>query len=134
LLSGGASVKNGLKFDGEKIDLSLMPPEWIYAFSELFAAGIKKGYPRDNWQEGFDDNRLIAAALRHLMSWRMGHVTDEDGPPHPLVRAAWNLMVLWWQHRDEGHSPALRSGEISEEQRQRNVDGVKALVAGVLGR
>jgi len=27
LLSGGASVKNGLKFDGEKIDLSLMPPE-----------------------------------------------------------------------------------------------------------
>jgi len=25
-------------------------------------------------------------------------------------------------------------GEISEEQRQRNVDGVKALVAGVLGR
>ena len=64
-------MKNGLKFDGEKIDLSLMPPEWIYAFSELFAAG---------------------------------------------------------------HSPALRSGEISEEQRQRNVDGVKALVAGVLGR
>jgi len=44
-------VKNGLKFDGEKIDLSLMPPEWIYAFSELFAAGIKKGYPRDNWRE-----------------------------------------------------------------------------------
>jgi hypothetical protein len=76
-------VKNGLKFDGEKIDLSLMPPEWIYAFSELFAAGIKKGYPRDNWQEGFDDNRLIAAALRHLMSWRMGHVTDEDGPLTP---------------------------------------------------
>ena len=33
-------MKNGLKFDGEKIDLSLMPPEWIYAFSELFAAGM----------------------------------------------------------------------------------------------
>ena len=38
-------MKNGLKFDGEKIDLSLMPPEWIYAFSELFAAGIKKDTP-----------------------------------------------------------------------------------------
>mgnify|MGYP007124339414 CR=1 FL=1 len=44
MLSGGASVKNGLKFDGEKIDLSLMPPEWIYAFSELFAAGMTNGF------------------------------------------------------------------------------------------
>ena len=95
-------MKNGLKFDGEKLDLSLVPPEWLYAFAELFEAGIKKGYPRDNWKEGFEDDRLVAASMRHLMAWRMGHVVDEDGGPHPLVRAAWNLMVLWWQHRGGG--------------------------------
>ena len=75
-------MKNGLKFDGEKIDLSLMPPEWIYAFSELFAAGIKKGYPRDNWREGFEDDRLMAAALAREgeMEWEwIGRALTSEG-------------------------------------------------------
>lgn len=88
--------------------------------------------------------RHYADAERIGLSWGSTGVPDHLAGRHEIANrmssCAFELEIrdsstpLRIAPREEGHSPALRSGEISEEQRQRNVDGVKALVAGVLGR
>lgn len=84
---------SGKKFDGGKLRLDLVPVEFIEEMARVFEYGAKK-YGVDNWRQGFDLDRLYAAALRHLFAWRKGGVADEEsGLPH-LAQAAWNMLVM----------------------------------------
>lgn len=43
--------------------------------------GAKK-YSRNNWRLGFDDSRLLDAAMRHLTQWFDNPLDDESGFDH----------------------------------------------------
>lgn len=89
----GSKPKQGTKHDNGKLKLDLIPPEIIEMLGEVFQYGSGK-YGRNNWEKGFADDRLIAAALRHYVEYAKGNRYDEDsGLPH-LAQAAWNLLIL----------------------------------------
>ncbi len=72
----------GLKYDVDKPDLSLLSPNAITYLAKVLTFGAKK-YAPNNWRNGIDQIRLIAAALRHIFAFAAGHNTDsETGLPH----------------------------------------------------
>lgn len=82
-----------VKYDDGKPDLSLLPPEALFAIAEVFTFGAKK-YAPDNWRGGFAYRRVFAALLRHLLAWLRGEDKDpETGLAH-LAHAGCNLMFL----------------------------------------
>lgn len=92
------------KFDSEKLDVTLCPTELIRAVSEVMTMGAKK-YGRDNWRGGKGDpafqQRVLAAALRHLYAHMDGIKLDkESGMPH-LWHAACNLGFLIFYTTEE---------------------------------
>lgn len=58
----------GIKHDGEKVRLDLIPPEAIYALGTILTFGARK-YADRNWEEGMDWGRVFGALMRHLWSW-----------------------------------------------------------------
>jgi hypothetical protein len=90
-----------LKYDEGKIDVSLVEP-WIEEeLARVYEVGLTK-YCRDSWKEFEleDARKLIAPAKRHLNQYRKGEFLDpDDGRPH-LVKAAWNLLTIYWHERE----------------------------------
>jgi hypothetical protein len=87
---------DGDKHDGGKLRLELVPPEFEAMLAEIFEHGAHE-YGEGNWRLGFEYNRLIGAALRHLNALRRGQDVDpESGLPH-AVHASWNLLTLSYQ-------------------------------------
>lgn len=86
-------VLSGKKFDTEKPDLSLIPPEALNEVAIVLGFGKKK-YGAHNWRGGFDYTRLSSGVLRHVFAWVGGKDTDpESGRPH-LAHAICGLMFL----------------------------------------
>ena len=72
---------SGLKHDGGKTRLDLLPPEAIRALGEVLTYGAAK-YGPNNWR-GVEAFRYEAALLRHWLAWREGEWLDaESGLPH----------------------------------------------------
>lgn len=72
----------GKKFDGGKIDLSLIPLVAQEQEALGFMLGEKK-YGRYNYLSGLESHRLVAAAMRHIMAWQNGEDLDlESGASH----------------------------------------------------
>lgn len=73
----------GLKYDGDKLQYSLIPPETLAALAEVLTFGAKK-YSPGNWMlvpEG--ERRYTDALFRHIEAWRSGEKLDpESGLPH----------------------------------------------------
>lgn len=88
--------KGGAKFDENKPRFDLLPPVALLALAELYGAGAKK-YADRNWEEGIDQNRLIAAMGRHLMRYQAGEDYDPDpiAGRHHLLHIAWNALSLY---------------------------------------
>jgi hypothetical protein len=86
--------KEGIKFDSEKPDYSLIPPRALDDLVRVLSFGAAK-YDRDNWKELEDlENRYFAAAQRHMWQWKRGEILDnESGLPH-LAHAATCLFFL----------------------------------------
>lgn len=70
-------MTKGLKFDSEKVDLSLVPLVAMEQEALAFMVGEKK-YERYNFCAGMDSHRLVAAALRHILAWQRGEDFDEE--------------------------------------------------------
>lgn len=88
-----AKLKQGTKHDDGKLRLDLIPPEIIEMLGEIFQYGASL-YGKNNWEKGFDEDRLIAAALRHYVAWAKGSRYDGvSGLPH-LAHAAWSLLII----------------------------------------
>jgi hypothetical protein len=79
------------KHDQGKPDLTMIPYAALEGIAEVMEFGKQK-YGRDNWRLGFDDNnRVLAAALRHLFKFLDGQrIDDESGMSH-LSHAIANL-------------------------------------------
>jgi hypothetical protein len=81
----------GLKYDGEKPDLSLLSSIWLIGVGRVLTFGKKK-YAAHNWRGGIQISRLVAACLRHLLAFNAGEELDpETGLPH-LDHASCCLM------------------------------------------
>lgn len=76
------NLQSGIKHDNGKIDLSLLTRASLEAEASALMFGAEK-YGRHNFREGFDNVRLLAAAMRHIVAYNDGEDNDlESGLSH----------------------------------------------------
>lgn len=92
----------GLKNDNieKKPDLSLLPMDLLGIVTRAYEYGLVK-YQRNSHRGGFETNRNIAAALRHISDWNdKGQEYDKDAfelsgmKVHHLGMAIFNLLCI----------------------------------------
>ncbi len=83
-----------MKHDKGKLQYHLMPIKSLEDIIAVLTHGAEK-YSENNWK--YVDNgrdRYYSAALRHMIAWKKGEITDEDsGLPH-LAHALCCLIFL----------------------------------------
>lgn len=90
-------LNGGMKYDGGKPELSLIPTSLILEVGKVLTYGAKK-YAPNNWRKGIQQSRLISAALRHIIAYNDGEEYDlESGLPH-LAHAICELSFAMEQH------------------------------------
>ena len=98
-------MTNGIKHDGEKIRMDLLPFEALEAVAKVLTYGAKK-YADNNWQKvDCADARYRAALLRHFCADQKGEKTDpESGLSHAAHMATNALFILWFElQKDKIH-------------------------------
>jgi hypothetical protein len=91
----------GLKYDNAKPDFSLLSPIAIARLAQVLTFGAEK-YESHNWRKGIGESRLLAAALRHIMSYMGGEENDpQSGLPH-TAHAMCCLMFIVELHETSG--------------------------------
>ena len=89
----------GKKNDEGKNRLDLIEPQFIEAVGKVLTFGAEQ-YGANNWQKVENaEDRYYAAALRHLLAWRLGEKTDVESGHSHLAHVAVNMMFLL--HFDE---------------------------------
>lgn len=86
-------VGGGTKHDEGKVDYTLVPTPALEAEAKALMFGEKK-YGRYNYTKGFEAQRLLAAALRHILAYRDGHDNDSESGVHHLGHARACLGML----------------------------------------
>lgn len=85
--------REGLKFDAEKPDYSLLPPDALEDLVRVYDYGVLK-YGRDNWRQGLAYSRIFAAIMRHLWAWWRSADRDQESGLRHLAQAAWGCFTL----------------------------------------
>lgn len=99
--------EKALRFNDDKLEISLVPPEWIEQLAKVLMKGAAK-YSRDNWKksQGTSDHdtfrqKRIDAGLRHVLAYQRGEQFDPEkvsGTTHNdtrhLAHAAWNFLAV----------------------------------------
>lgn len=86
--------KVGRKFDQEKPMYNLIPVHAESEFVDVLTFGAKK-YGPENWREVDNpQERYIAAAMRHIASYRMGDTHDHESGKHALAHAMCCLSFI----------------------------------------
>lgn len=83
----------GLRFNGEKNLLELVPPEWVWGLGDVTTQGSKK-YAVRNWESGMKWTIMVGCALRHIFKFCVGERYDPETGCHHLFMAAWNCCAL----------------------------------------
>ncbi len=83
-------LKCGVKYDGEKPMLSLIPASLLIETGKVLTYGANK-YAAHNWREGINQSRLISAALRHIIAFNEGEDNDSESGLHHLAHAICEL-------------------------------------------
>ena len=88
------SSHGGIKFDDDKPDYSLIPPNALEDAVKVLTIGAKK-YDRHNWKK-LDNiyDRYFAAAQRHLWALQKGETFDEETGIHHGAHAICCIMFL----------------------------------------
>lgn len=86
-MSGGA-----LKYDGNKPNLALIPKEAMWAMASALDYGARK-YSSDNFKEGMQIRRSLAAALRHIYQFLDGENVDQESGCMHLGNAMASLAM-----------------------------------------
>ena len=98
----------GIKYDGEKPKMNLLPPKAIMEVAKVLTFGAEK-YGAENWKELEDlQNRYTAGALRHIFAHMDGEKLD---PETGLSHMAHALCCLLFKLEIE-----LEDGESKEEE------------------
>jgi len=82
---------SGTKHDQGKPDLTLLDRIAMEEVARVLMKGAEK-YGRLNWQKGIDKERLLAAALRHIMASNDGELKDPEFGTSHLAHAICGLM------------------------------------------
>ena len=95
-------ITDGLKHDGGKLRLDLVPAELIEAVGAVLTHGAEK-YGENSWQK-VEPKRYRAALMRHLCKWLKNPFgKDEDsGLPH-LWHIACNVAFLIVLDKEKKH-------------------------------
>jgi hypothetical protein len=88
------SVNGGIKFDDDKPDYSLLPPNALEDVVKVLTIGAKK-YDRHNWKKLDNiDDRYFAAAQRHLWALQKNETFDKETGIHHGAHAICCIMFL----------------------------------------
>lgn len=98
----------GVKFDGGKPRMDLVPTEALIAMATVFGYGAEK-YGEYNWRGGINHSRLYAAVMRHLTSYWGGETTDPESGLNHLHHAIAGLAML--VSMPEEYDDRYRGGE-----------------------
>lgn len=91
---------NGIKYDNNKLDYTLLPFESLQEVVKVLMFGAKK-YSRDNWQQVKPKERYIQAAFRHLIAYAMGEKLDPESGINHLAHCTCCLLFLIWHDKGE---------------------------------
>lgn len=83
----------GRRYDGGKVRLDLIPPEWIWGLGVVLTKGANK-YADRNWELGMPWSKVWGPLLRHSFKWLMGEQFDKETGCHHLDMVAWNALAL----------------------------------------
>lgn len=93
-MSGSDGMTNyGLKYDGDKVRLELVPMEFLNAAGRALTFGASK-YSEHNWANGIKISRLVGALLRHTSAWWAGEHEDPESGLNHLDHACACLAML----------------------------------------
>jgi len=96
-------AEEGIKYDNEKLDWSLLPYEQVEEVVKVLHLGAKK-YAPDNWKYVQPYKlRYFNAAMRHLIAWWKGERLDQETNISHLAHAICCLLFMMWH-----------DGEVSE--------------------
>lgn len=77
----------GLRHDGGKLPMHLVPPEIPIAIAAVLRHGARK-YAERNWELGMGWETCAACLDRHYQKWQLGQELDnESGLPH-----TWHML------------------------------------------
>ena len=87
-------MKEGVKYDKEKPDYSLIPPSALEDMVKVLTFGAEK-YDRHNWKKLDNlEDRYFAAAQRHLWAVMRGETHDPESGEHHYAHALCCIMYL----------------------------------------
>jgi hypothetical protein len=88
------AAEKGMKFDGGKLDYTLVPWDGMDEVVKVLEFGAKK-YARDNWKHvEHAETRYLAAAFRHIIKYNEGEVADTETGLSHLAHATCCLLFL----------------------------------------
>jgi len=86
-------TEGAIKYDQDKPPLDLLSRVALEETAKVMAFGAKK-YAAHNWRKGFDWNRPLAAAMRHIQAFNDGEDKDPESGLSHLAHAACCIMFL----------------------------------------
>ena len=94
--------KEAKKYDQQKPRMDLVPPEATLEIAKVLAFGAQK-YGDNNWRNGMDWGRVIAAVERHIAAWKTGENLDKESGLMHLAHGACGLnFLITYQLRNIG--------------------------------
>jgi len=86
-------LKEGVKFDGEKIRYDLIPADALHELARVYTHGAQK-YEDDNWRKGMEWKKIMGAMERHYNSFKRGQEYDPDSGLLHIAQVAWGAFTL----------------------------------------
>jgi hypothetical protein len=102
-------LTQGVKYDGDKIQMELLPFRELREVARVLTYGAKK-YAPDNWKKVSNaKERYTGALLRHFTEYREGNAFDHETCPDPLrhiAQVACNALFLLYFELQESITKA----------------------------
>lgn len=85
--------KVGIKFDGGKARIDLVPTQPLLDIAEILTIGAEK-YSERNWEKGMPWGKVYASLQRHMFAWWAGEDLDPETGKSHLAHAGCNIIFL----------------------------------------
>lgn len=103
--------QEGIKHDQQKPDLTDIPMDAMFEMGKAFTYGQKK-YGKNNYRNGMEASRQLAAAIRHIYQHLDGETFDKESGAMHLGHALASIAMAVYTiknlpHLDNRHGPDL---------------------------